>query len=808
MKHRAAVLALWLGALMLAAVQIARSEFRADLSGFLPATPDAHQRVLIEQLQSGLPSRTLLVGIEGGDAAARAAASRALAAALRAGGRFEQVHNGEREAFAAVGAWLFEQRFLLSPEVNAGRFSASGLRDAIGQTLSLLGTPAGTALKPLLARDPSGEMQRIAESLIPAGAPRTELGVWMARDAPRALLLASTKAPGADLDAMQAAVDSVHQAFAAHRQQAPQQARGLTLQLSGTPLFAVHSRATIEAEVRWLAIAGTLLMGVLLLAAFASPAALAVALLPAGSGVLAGIAAVGLGFPAVHGITLGFGATLIGEAVDYAIYYLIQARAGWRTWLASGWPTVRLGLWTSICGFAALVFSGFPGLAQLGVFSIAGLVGAALTTRWVLPALRPQGAAGSGVRGFLGRFALAALRRLPRWRAAFGALGALALVAVVLRGDPWRAELASLSPIAPEALALDARLRADLNASDARSVVLVQAADTETALQRAEAAAARLDVLVDQGKLAGYDSATRFLPSLATQRARQAGLPEAAPLWASLEDATRGGPLAAQRLGPFVDDVQRARRAAPLTREVLRGTPVAPLVDALLLARPDGSAAALLPLQAPLQGQLDPAAVDGALQGLAGTQRLDIKAELDRLYARYLHEARAQAALGALAVVALMAAALRSARRLAAVCLPLALALLLTLGALAAAQVPLSILHLVGLLLVVAVGSNYALFFAAPGRPGPGPNAAAAEPGGLDTDTLASLLLANLTTVASFGLLAFSQIAVLSAVGRVVAPGALLALVLAAAFAPRAGAAAGTGTGAGAGPAEGPAKAV
>ena len=44
-------------------------------------------------------------------------------------------------------------------------------------------------------------------------------------------------------------------------------------------------------------------------------------------------------------------------------------------------------------------------------------------------------------------------------------------------------------------------------------------------------------------------------------------------------------------------------------------------------------------------------------------------------------------------------------------CQPLVLAVLLTLGVLALLQVPLGILHLVGLLLVVAVGSNYALFF-------------------------------------------------------------------------------------------------
>ena len=52
----------------------------------------------------------------------------------------------------------------------------------------------------------------------------------------------------------------------------------------------------------------------------------------------------------------------------------------------------------------------------------------------------------------------------------------------------------------------------------------------------------------------------------------------------------------------------------------------------------------------------------------------------------------------------------------------------------------------------------------------------------VDSDTLASLLLANLTTVASFGLLASSRIPVLQAVGIVVAPGALLCLVFSAAW--------------------------
>jgi|CXWL01.1.fsa_nt_gi predicted exporter len=770
-RRRIAVLALWLALVAAAVGQIVHTRFTADLGAFLPANPDPQQRVLIEQLESGVPARTLLVAIEGGDARARADASRALARGLRASGLFEQVQNGETEAWGGVGEWLVQHRYQLSPAVDAQRYTAAGLRDAIGETLSLLGTPAGNAIKPLLERDPTGETTRIAEALIPASGPRSEEGVWVSRQGARALLVAGTRAPGADLDAQAIAIHQVRETFVQVAQAGP----GLVLRISGAPVFGVDSRAQIEREIHWLAIAGTLLVSALLWLAFASLPALLVAMLPVATGVLAGIAVVSLGFGTVHGITLGFGTTLIGETVDYAIYYLIQAReGGWRHWLRGGWPTVRLGLLTSVCGFAALAFSGFPGLAQLGVFSVAGLVAAALFTRFVMPVLMPHGARGAGLRRQLGRFAAHGVAWLPRLRWPLLALGLAGAALLWQRGDLWRAELSSLSPISKEALALDAALRADLSAGDARSLVVVQGADLETTLRRAEAAAARLDALVERGAIGGYDTVARWLPSLATQRQRLDSLPPQAELQAAVREATRGGPLKAERLAPFIADVQQARQGAAITLESLRGSALAPLIDALLLKRADGSWAALLPLQ-PAGAAIDITAVRQALHGLAGCQTLEIGAELSRLYARYLGEAQAQALLGALGVVLLIALTLRSWRRVLAVCQPLVLAVLLTLGGLAWLQVQLGILHLVGLLLVVAVGSNYALFFDLLQRQGRA-----------DDDTLASLLLANLTTVLSFGLIATSAIPALSAIGRVVAPGALLALLLSAAFAPRA----------------------
>jgi predicted exporter len=773
-------LLLWLALMVLCVLLIARARFTADLSAFLPSSPSAQQRVLIDQLRSGVASRTLLVGITGGSAAQRAEASRALAAALRVDARFDQVHNGERGNWAAAGELLLRHRYQLSPAVDERRFTVEGLRDAIDETLSLLGTPAGAAVKPLLERDPTGEVQRIAEALIPAQAPRLEGGVWVSRTEPRALLLLALHAPGDDLDAQAAAIEAVRAAFA------PQAARGLALQLSGAPRFAVDSRTRIQHEVVVIASTGLVVIGGLLLAAFASVRALAVALLPVASGVLAGIAAVALGFGTVHGITLGFGSTLIGEAVDYALYYLIQARdGGWQRWRDHAWPTVRLGLLTSVCGFAALVFSGFPGLAQLGVFSVAGLAAAALTTRWVLPELVPNGATRAGRLQPLGRWTQRAVRVLGRARGPAWLLGGAAVLLMALQDEsPWRGDLASLSPVPAAAQRLDASLRADLGASDARTLVVASGADLQAALRGAEAAAARLDTLVEQGVIGGYEAPTRVLPSLATQQRRQAALPEGEALQQRLAQAVRGTPLAQRSLEPFLREVQDARTRAPLTLEALAGTPLKAVVDALLIRRADGGWTALLPLQPPsaqADTGIDAPRVQAALRELPGEVAvLDIKQELDGLYARYLHEALVQALLGVAAVVALLWWQLRSWHRLWAACVPLALSVLITLGGFAALGVPLGILHLVGLLLVVAVGSNYGLFFVQ------WPMAQADAPADArQADTLASLLLANVTAVCGFGLIALSHIPALSAIGRVVAPGVLLALVLCAAFAPR-----------------------
>ena len=89
-------------------------------------------------------------------------------------------------------------------------------------------------------------------------------------------------------------------------------------------------------------------------------------------------------------------------------------------------------------------------------------------------------------------------------------------------------------------------------------------------------------------------------------------------------------------------------------------------------------------------------------------------------------------------------------------------------------QVMLNLLIDNAFLLVVAIGSNYALFFDS------------ANTGGNAQDqrrTIVSLLTANLTIVGSFGMLALSSVPVLAILGTTVGLGTVLALLFSAALA-------------------------
>ncbi len=765
-----AAIVLWLVFLLACAGIISRTHFTTDLSAFLPRAPTPAQQLLMDQLRDGLASRLILVGIEGADAPTRARISRQIAQRLRADRAFVSVNNGEPVNTERDRLFLFNNRYLLSPAVTPERFSVDGLHAALSDSIDLLASPAGLLVKSLLPRDPTGEMVKLLEQFDSGAHPALVEGAWASRDGTRALMLLQTRAAGSDTDAQQHAMAAIRQAF----DQASGATPSVRLVMTGPGVFSVTSRDTIKRQVTRLSVISLVLIATLLLLVYRSFSALALGLLPVVSGVLAGIAAVSLGFGAVHGITLGFGTALIGEAVDYSIYLFVQSeqnRADHQDWVKRFWPTIRLGVLTSIFGFASLLLSGFPGLAQLGLYAIAGLIAAASVTRFVLPSLLPANFRIHDLSGI--GFALSRVARraaVLRWPAVAVVLTACAIV-VDHRATLWNDTIASLSPVSQADVELDTRLRADMGAPDVRYMVVVSGANQESALRTAERVSTLLQTLVEQGELAGFESPSRYLPSTATQRARQASLPPRALLEARLARAVQGLPVRSHLFTPFLADAAAARSQPLLRAADLQQTSMAMAVDALLVQQ-RGQWRALLPLTAPEGVSINADPIRAALGAIPGVLFVDMKAESDRLYSGYLHEAIVLSLGGLVAIIGLLFAVFRSPVRVLRIIAPLAAAVMTVTAGLSLAGQQMIILHLVGLLLVVAVGSNYALFFDRPDPRTP-----------ILPRTLASMLFANLTTVAGFGLLAFSDVSLLQAMGVTVAPGVILALIYSAIFA-------------------------
>ena len=767
-RGRAAIL-LWIAFLAACAFVASRARFTTDLSAFLPSSPTPAQRVLVDQLREGVVSQLLLVALEGAPPERLAQMSTALADALTAAPEFLYVSDGAEERMRTDAQFLLAHRYLLSAGVTAERFSVSGLRDALDQDLSLLASPAGALLGRVLPRDPTGELLHLLDQWQPETGPHKRAGVWFSTNGERALLIARTRAAGFDIDGQERAQQRLRETFA--QISATQGAPAARLLVSGPGVFAVASRAAIKRDVSrisWLAVA---LVSALLLAVYRSPRLLALILLPVLTGATAGVAAVSLAFGSVHGITLGFGATLLGEGVDYAIYLFSGAAAGASSGPAAGrmWRTLRLGVVTSVCGFGVLLFSDFPGLAQLGLFSIAGLLVAFMVTRLVLPELSPATYQARSLTE-LGRTLLAAVRALTRLRVVLVILVALAAGWLAVRGAAlWDDRLEGLSPVPDAAKRLDEQLRSDLGAPDSRYMIVLFAAHEQAALESAERVGTALGALRDAGSLGGFESPALILPSAKTQAERQSVLPDAATLKQRIAEAARGLPFRAGLFEPFVHDVAQARQA-PLVRPAdLAGTGLHLRLEALLTQRQDGWVAVL-----PLRGVTDAGAVARSLSalGLPSVHLLDLKQETQALYRSYRNQMLRFALIGAGAIVLVVSASLRSLRRVADVLLPLAAALLVTTAVLTLAGDRLTLFHLVGMLLVVGVGSNYTLFFERR-------NFAAGDP----QRTVTSTALCNASTVIGFGLLGLASAPVLSAIGTTVALGALLSLVFAAVLA-------------------------
>ncbi len=730
-----------------------------DLRLFMPSPQTPQERLILDEIGEGPASRMLLLAISGADPQAAADTSRALVGALRASGEFRLVANGE-SSLEAIPDSLLAYRYLLSTTLDHSALDAGFLRAQLEERVRDLSSPAAGLLEPWLPRDPTLELLKLADSWLPARQPQLLYDVWFGASGKEALLVAETRAAGFDPQGQRKAADALQRAFEESRTDG-----NLRLESSGPGAFSVLMQERTQGEAQWLGSASVVGMVILLLVAYRSVSVLALGLLPLVSAGVAGLAAVGMIFGTVHGITLGFGFTLIGVAQDYPIHLFSHQHRGLdaRSSARALWPTLATGVASTCVAYLAFLFSGVRGLAQLSVFTVTGLAVAGLTTRFLLPSLVPESSRDAADSARLGRLwhAIAGLPR-PLWLGVATAIACVVYLALSPR-PLWENDLGALTPIPPALLARDSALRQELGAPDVRYLLVIEDMDAESVLRKATDLDPKLQALVARGVLGGYDQPARYLPSKAVQEQRRAALPDPDSLRASLNEALDTTPFKPGIFEPFLADVATARQLPALGPADLAGTPVESRVASLLLQRESHWTGLVT-----LTSVNDAAAVAQVAGQVARHHLARPQAGIrgPRLAPARTHPVVPGCFGDAAGHRGVRGAARRDARR--RVLAPMALTTLIIVALLHATGVSLSLFHLIALVLAAGLGLDYALFFEH-----------AADDPAEQRRTLHAVIVCSVSTLLVFALLALSTLPVLRAIGLTVAAGVVSNFVLA-----------------------------
>jgi len=545
---------------------------------------------------------------------------------------------------------------------------------------------------------------------------------------------------------------------------------------SGVHRFAVRGERRTRDDIRRVSLVGTVSVLLFLFGLFRSLRLLLVAQGPLVFGVAVAFLVAGLVLDRVHGLTIAFAATLIGVTLDYVVHALnhLVLRPGPPE--ASPFRRVRVGIAlggaTTIAGLAGLGWTGFPAIQEMALLTSAGVAGALVGTLVLLPQWVPRDPIrASAPHRALARGAATVLRATRRHRglAAAGALAVAGALAAGLSQAAFVDDVRALDPPDADLLAEDDRVRTLVGRVDVGRLVVVTAPDAESALRVNDAVAQVLDGAVADGLLRRFRSLHALVWAPDLQRRNLAAVAPADATWEATARAYAAAGFRPEAFAPF----RAALRAPPppLALEEVLASPLGPLAAPFVLDPPGGGAPGVT-LGTYLVGVDDPRGLADRIAGVAGATWLDQPAALARGYRRFRTRTLELVAAGLVAVFLLLLVRYRRLGTAAAAFAPSVLAGTAALGALAWLGDPLTLFHVVSLILVLSMGVDYGVFLAEAAVQGDDAGEEAAV-------TLVSLVVAALSTCLSFGALALSGQPALEAIGRTTAIGVALSLGLA-----------------------------
>ncbi len=729
-----------------------RLRVETDLLALLPrSAADQRTASAVDAFSERLARKVVfLVGAT--DPAAASAAAHVFADTLSQSGVFRAVRERIGEDLqASVSFYLDHRARLLSPRDQA-MLEAGGGEKFYRSALLALYTPAGLMHPIAGSLDPLGlGADYLLEQLPATGNAQLRGSQLAVTEKGQTYVLVSAETDGSPFagDVQDRAEAALTTATRAARAAAPGE---ITLLQSGALQHATVAARRAQHEVALFGTIATLAVLALMLVLFRDWRAPVLGLIAISAGAAAGISATHFAFGELHLVALVFGSSLIGVAIDYSMHFYADQFRAPRSWvptdaLAHVGRPILLSIGATVLGYMGLLLLPFPGLKQMALISIAGLIVACACVFLIFPA------AARGTGRDLPRWCaqlIAAIEQSghylakPRTRLIVGVL-ALVFLAVGLARVQFRDDIRTLQMVTPRLAQVERRVSELLGALSESRYFLVSGPDAESVLETEEQLAQALRALKQGGAVEAFTAVSNSLPSIRRQEQIQRLLEQKI----LADDGLL--PRLMQELGfdaaHAAREVEAFRNArTPLQPDEWLANPISAAFRDLWLGASDGHYATVIALA----GIHDTDALRAVARTIPGARFVDRVSEISAVLARYRVAVSELLLLAYAAIFGVLAwrYGIRDAVWLSAA--PLG-ATVLTLAFAGIAGLQVNLFAVLGLLLLLALGVDYAIFLR---------EASAAR-----TTALLSVSLSALTTMLAFGLLGFSSTPLIRSIG-------------------------------------------
>ncbi|HBM91236.1 MAG TPA: hypothetical protein DD400_05130, partial [Rhodospirillaceae bacterium] len=534
----------------------------------------------------------------------------------------------------------------------------------------------------------------------------------------------------------------------------------LTVLRTGALFFAKAGAEQAMRETSIIGIVSTLAIIFLLIVTFRSLYPLAMCLLVIAIGLMVSLSYSLWFWEDIHVFALLFGVSLIGITVDYSLEYCGEIFSPKRgeafVRLKRVFSAISLGAATTIVGYVTLFVAPFPGLRQIALFSVVGLLASWLTVILWLPYLdkmkhrqfRPV-----TLNRLTWLIKLWEDRSFKYHRFVFFTFLVVACFFGVLRfhlDDDVRKLQSLSSPL----IVQQEKIRKLTGSTNVGQFFVIQEDNAELALQKEEVLADRMRPLIKSGVIRGYGSLASYIPSLARQEENRQLVVDGLykPLLAKHIEQLR------LLFRPSIPD----KKGSGLTLDTKSG-PIETF-DFLSLLKSETTGAGVVHVVT-LDGITDVEKVAGIAEGFSGVKFVDPVHDYTVLFGKY--RIRAVFLLIISAVFMFPLVAMRySLKKAVGIMAPPLLAVVMTPALCGLLGNAFTFFDAIALVLVLAMGMDYSIFF-------------------METTqekkevTMFVVSMSAIATIMSFGLLSFSGVLAVQNFGMTMFVGVLLSFIFA-----------------------------